>query len=106
MEKLKQLPMGVIIAVGVAILALAGFVIFRSATAQSSTTLDGPFDQKRYMEEMKKRAGSGGYSSNGQGPGGRGPGAAGAGAGAGANSMQQRMMGNYSAGGGMQGGGR
>ena len=106
MEKLKELPMGVIIAVGVAILALAGFIIFRSAASQN-TTVTEPMDRTRYMDEMKKRASSGGYSSNGQGPGGRGPGAAGAGGAGGApNSMQQRMMGNYSSGGGMQGGGR
>jgi hypothetical protein len=72
MNKLKELPMGVILAIGAAVLALAGFAIFRTVSNENRS-LTTPMDQTRYREEMKKRASSGSYSPSGQ-PGSRGGG--------------------------------
>ena len=72
-EKIKQIPVGVMIVLFILALVAVGLSAFKTMQ-KSDVSYTVPMDRQRYMNEMKRRAGNSGmsvYQTSGQGGGGR-----------------------------------
>lgn len=64
-EKINSIPVPVIAVAVVALLALAGYMAFRTAKSQDGAYI-APTDRSRYMEKMKEQAAQNqGYKTSG-----------------------------------------